>query len=51
MPIGAVKMRGYCVSVNLPITDRLVLDRSYAGYAGGLHLMEDMYAAVLSRQQ
>jgi hypothetical protein len=37
--------------VNLPITDRLVLDRAYAGYAGGLRLIEDMYASVLARQQ
>jgi len=47
----ARELRGYCVSVNLPITDRLVLDRAYAGYAGGLRLIEDMYASVLARQQ
>jgi nitrogenase molybdenum-iron protein beta chain len=47
----ARELRGYCVSVNLPITDRLILDRGYGGYAGGLHLMEDMYASVLARQQ
>ena len=33
-------------SVNLPITDRLILNRGYAGYAGGLHLIEDLYASV-----
>jgi nitrogenase molybdenum-iron protein beta chain len=34
--------------IALPITDRLVLDRAYAGYRGGLRLIEDIYASVLS---
>jgi nitrogenase molybdenum-iron protein beta chain len=44
----AKQLRGYHLSIGLPITDRLVLDRAYAGYKGGLRLIEDIYASVLS---
>jgi nitrogenase molybdenum-iron protein beta chain len=44
----ARELRGYHLSIALPVTNRLVLDRAYAGYAGGLRLIEDLYAAVLS---
>jgi nitrogenase molybdenum-iron protein beta chain len=47
----AKELRGYKLSIGLPITDRLVLDRGYAGYRGGLRLIEDMYAAVLAGSQ
>jgi nitrogenase molybdenum-iron protein beta chain len=43
----AKQIGGYHLSIALPITDRLVLDRAYVGYAGGLRLVEDIYAAVL----
>ncbi|MEA4846002.1 MAG: nitrogenase component 1 [Clostridiaceae bacterium] len=32
-----------CNVVSFPITDRLVLNRTYAGYRGGLTLIEDLY--------
>lgn len=44
----AKQLGGYHLSIALPITDRLVLDRAYAGYQGGLRLIEDIYASVLS---
>ena len=44
----AKQLRGYHLSIALPITDRLVLDRGYAGYEGGLRLIEDIYGAVLA---
>ena len=47
----AKELRGYKLSIGLPTTDRLVLDRGYAGYQGGLRLIEDMYAAVLAGSQ
>jgi nitrogenase molybdenum-iron protein beta chain len=47
----ARELRGYKLSIGLPTTDRIVLDRGYAGYAGGLRLIEDMYGAVLSGSQ
>jgi nitrogenase molybdenum-iron protein beta chain len=43
----AKQIGGYHLSIALPITDRLVLDRAYVGYAGGLRLVEDIYGAVL----
>lgn len=39
------------LAITLPVTDRLVLDRGYFGYAGGLRLIEDIYAAALATQQ
>lgn len=47
----ARELRGYQVSLSLPVTDRLVLDRSYVGYRGGLRLAEDIYAAILGSYQ
>lgn len=34
-----------------PVTDRLILDRSYVGYQGGLRLMEDIYSLILGSFQ
>ena len=47
----AKELCGYKLSIGLPTTDRLVLDRGYAGYRGGLRLIEDMYATVLAGSQ
>jgi nitrogenase molybdenum-iron protein beta chain len=44
----AKELNGYHLTIALPITDRLVLDRAYVGYEGGLRLIEDIYASVLS---
>jgi nitrogenase molybdenum-iron protein beta chain len=41
-------INGYQLSVAMPISDRLVLDRSYAGYGGALRLVEDIYSTVLA---
>ncbi len=30
------------LSVSYPVSDRVILDRSYAGFRGGLHLVEDL---------
>ncbi|GAA2182686.1 nitrogenase component 1 [Brooklawnia cerclae] len=32
--------------LSLPITNDVVIDRSYAGYRGGLRLMEDVYTSI-----
>ncbi|SMC25161.1 nitrogenase molybdenum-iron protein beta chain [Clostridium acidisoli DSM 12555] len=37
----------YRVSISTPISDRMVLSRTYVGYEGGLRLTEDIYSAVL----
>lgn len=47
----AADLKGFQLSVSLPVTDRLVLDRSYVGYGGGLRLAEDLYAAILGSYQ
>jgi nitrogenase molybdenum-iron protein beta chain len=47
----AKQLRGHHLSIGLPVTDRLVLDRAYVGYQGGLRLIEDIYAAVLGARQ
>jgi nitrogenase molybdenum-iron protein beta chain len=36
------------LSVSFPIVNRAVLDRSYAGYRGGLHLVEDLSGAIVA---
>ena len=44
----AKRIGGYHLSIALPVSDRLVLDRAYVGYEGGLRLIEDIYGAVLA---
>ncbi|AIQ12516.1 nitrogenase component 1 [Paenibacillus durus] len=38
---------GYYLSIGAPAADRLVLDCHYAGFRGGLRLLEDIYGKVL----
>jgi len=35
------------LAVSYPVSNRVVLNRGYAGYHGGLHLTEDIYTAIL----
>lgn len=44
----AREINGVSLSVSMPVSDRLVFDRSYVGYTGGLRLVEDIYSAILS---
>ncbi len=44
----AKELNGYQLSVSMPVSDRLALNRSYVGYEGGLRLVEDIYSLVLS---
>ncbi|WP_010235471.1 nitrogenase component 1 [Clostridium arbusti] len=41
------EVKGYQLSISTPISDRMVLSRSYLGYEGALRLTEDIYSAVL----
>jgi nitrogenase molybdenum-iron protein beta chain len=34
-----------------PVSDRLILDRNYLGYSGGLRLMEDIYSLLMGSFQ
>lgn len=45
----ASKIGATNVSVGLPIVDRAILQRNYAGYTGGLNLIEDIYNKILSK--
>jgi nitrogenase molybdenum-iron protein beta chain len=36
------------MSVSFPAYDRLITDRGYAGYRGGLHLFEDLVSQIMS---
>lgn len=47
----ANELGGVCVSIALPITDRIVLGCSYVGYNGGLRLIEDIYSIILGSVQ
>jgi nitrogenase molybdenum-iron protein beta chain len=43
---------GAChLSVGSPMTDRLVCNAAYAGYIGGLRLLEDLYSSILTSVQ
>ncbi len=44
----AKELNGFALSVSMPVSDRLVFDRSYVGYTGGLRLVEDIYSAIMS---
>jgi nitrogenase molybdenum-iron protein beta chain len=43
----AREIQGYLLNVSIPVNHRLVLNKTYLGYKGGLNLMEDIYAKVL----
>lgn len=43
----AKQLRGFWLNISLPVMHRLVLDRSYIGYSGGLRLAEDIYGNIL----
>ena len=44
----STQVNGYQLSVSLPVSDRMVLNRSYVGYDGALRLVEDIYSLVLA---
>jgi nitrogenase molybdenum-iron protein beta chain len=43
----AIELDAYSLSVSMPVSDRLVFDRNYVGYAGALRLIEDIYSLIL----
>ncbi len=47
----ARELKGYPLSVAMPVSDRLVLSRTFAGYEGALRLTEDIYSVILSSFQ
>ncbi len=49
--VVARELNGYQLSVSFPVSDRLVLNRSYVGYDGALTLTEDIYSVILGSFQ
>lgn len=41
-------LNAYQLSVSLPIGNQMILSKSYVGYDGALHLVEDIYSVVLN---
>ncbi len=41
------ELNGFGLNISLPVMHRLVLDRNYVGYSGGLRLAEDIYGSIL----
>jgi nitrogenase molybdenum-iron protein beta chain len=46
--LPAVAMKAKHLSVSYPLYDRIVVNRGYAGYRGGLNLFEDLVSVLLS---
>ncbi|MNF15832.1 hypothetical protein D3C80_2186030 [compost metagenome] len=44
----AAELEADLLTVSVPVTYRLVLNCGYAGYLGGLRLIEDIYDRVLN---
>jgi len=44
----ADEVKGYQLSISMPISDRMILNRTYVGYEGALRLVEDIYSLVLA---
>ncbi|WP_243375129.1 nitrogenase component 1 [Geotalea sp. SG265] len=47
----ARELKGYPLSVAMPVSDRLILSRTFVGYEGALRLTEDIYSVILSSFQ
>jgi nitrogenase molybdenum-iron protein beta chain len=46
--VAAAKRQASLLSVSYPVYNRIILDRGYAGYRGGLHLFEDLIDVIVS---
>lgn len=47
----ADKIRAYILYISWPIHHRLIVNKSYVGFQGGLTLLEDIYTKVLERSK
>ncbi|MHB8064506.1 MAG: nitrogenase component 1 [Ruminiclostridium sp.] len=41
------EINGYHLSISMPVSDRMILNRTYTGYEGALRLVEDIYSLIL----
>ena len=42
-------LKGNYLNISWPVQDKIVFDRSYVGYEGGIRLIEDIYTVAVSR--
>ena len=42
-------LKGNFLNISWPVQDKVVFDRSYVGYEGGIRLIEDIYTVAVSR--
>ena len=42
-------LKGNFINISWPVQDKIVLDRTYCGYEGGIRLIEDIYTVAVSR--
>lgn len=47
----AREINGYPLSIAMPVSDRVIMSRTYVGYEGGLRLLEDLYSIVVGDYQ
>ena len=45
----ALELGGHYVNVSYPMLEKLVINDHIAGYSGGLHLLEQLYTAAMSK--
>ncbi len=43
------ELKGNYLNISWPVQDKIVLDNFYAGYAGGIRLIEDIYSVAVQR--
>jgi nitrogenase molybdenum-iron protein beta chain len=45
----AQELSAHFLPISWPLNERLIVNSSYVGYDGALHLLEDIYSVVLQR--
>ena len=43
-------INGYLLNVSLPVSYRIVINKTYIGYRGGLNLIEEIYSKILDQK-
>ena len=42
-------LKGNFLNISWPVQDKVVFDRTYVGYSGGIRLIEDIYTIAVQR--
>jgi nitrogenase molybdenum-iron protein beta chain len=43
------ELNGYFLCLSTPVSDKVILDKSYLGYEGGLNFIEDIFSCILNK--